>query len=269
MARSSPGAPCGGTTRLPGRRARYPNSRPLGSSLARAKIVPLRGGRRLPGTIESQLLFDFTDAHLVTVLDNARAEDLREVWKSAQADYFVGELDGALKRVIETTKGKSSGAELHWITEWLTRALKKGVAPRVEPLGLSARDIIEYLPVEAVVPSASQSWAELRAEHDAQLPNLDPTRGLRDFKRRLAVRKGGDTSTPAIERAVRQVTETPEEIRRLGLRIREVGLRGTATGEGWVRREPNQSDRWRSFSATSSAGRLIGGLPWKRCDQKP
>jgi hypothetical protein len=56
----------------------------LGDELRRSRVhmVPIRGGRQLPAALESQLLFDFTDALIVPVLDNLSAEHVNDVWRA-------------------------------------------------------------------------------------------------------------------------------------------------------------------------------------------
>jgi len=94
-------------------------------------------------------------------------------------------------------------------SQWLARALKKGVHERLLPYGLAARDIIEYLPAEAIVPKAHKSWVELRAEHDAARPGLDRSKGLHDFKTWLTRTYAADVSPQAIGAAAATVTDIP------------------------------------------------------------
>lgn len=195
---------------------------------ARVKIVPVRGGRNLPGTVESQVLFDLSDAYLVAVLDNIRTEEITAVWEEAQTRHLSGGAEAAIEYLdgeFKKYKGKKGKEEYGWIGTWLNRALKKGVAARMHPWGLTARDIIEYLPVEILVPRAGKSWEELRHEHDNALPSLDRTKGLHQFKTWLEHAYGADTSVSNVRRAATSATEVPEELRRLGYHLREISSR--------------------------------------------
>lgn len=197
-----------------------------GASLddARVKIIPLRGGRNLPGTIESQLLFDLSDAHLVAVLDSVRAEEISSVWMEAQTRYLSQDTEGAIDYLAEAFNQKKV-MEHEWIVNWLSRAIKKGVHSRMHPYGLAARDIIEYLPVEVLVPRAGKSWDELRREHDAAMPSLDRTKGLHVFKTWLNHVYKADTTVPNVRRAAESVTEVPQELWNLGYHLREISSR--------------------------------------------
>jgi predicted ATPase len=191
---------------------------------ARVKIIPLRGGRNLPGTIESQLLFDLSDAHLVAVLDSVRAEEISSVWFEAQTRYLSEDAESAIDYLTKAFNQKKV-MEHDWIVNWLSRAMKKGVHARINPYGLAARDIIEYLPVEVIVPRAGKSWDELRREHDAAMPTLNRTKGLHVFKTWLNHVYKADTTVTNVRRAAESVTEVPQEFCNLGYHLREISSR--------------------------------------------
>lgn len=150
----------------------------------RVEILPLRGASKLPGTIESRLLFDFTDAHLFVVLDNLEADEVREIWSEAQATYLANDADVAGELLRAWAKLDKSSKEKEWLTQWLSRALEKGRRERVTPFGLRKADIIEYLPVERFVPNG-RSWEALRKEH-RQAAELK--REYKDFKQWLTLK---------------------------------------------------------------------------------
>lgn len=191
---------------------------------ARVKIIPMRGGRNLPGTVESQLLFDLSDAHLVAVLDSVRSDEISAVWTEAQTLFFSENAEAAIEHLAQAF-GPKRVMEHEWIVNWLSRAIKKGVHGRMSPYGLAARDIIEYLPVEALVPKAGKSWQDLRLEHDQALPGLDRTKGLHVFKTWLSKVYKADTSVPNVRRAAESVIDVPQELWNLGYHLREISLR--------------------------------------------
>lgn len=195
---------------------------------ARVKIIPMRGGRKLPGTIESHVLFDLSDAHVVAVLDDVRAEEICDAWLDAQTRYLAGNPDEAI-RFLAQKFGDRRGKEYEWITNWLGRALRKGVRSRMHPYGLAARDVIEYLPVEVLVPLAKKPWEELRREHDAAALQLDKSKGLHDFKAWLKHVYKADLSLDNIRRGAESVDEVPEDLRSLAYRLREISHRPPAS----------------------------------------
>lgn len=191
---------------------------------ARAEIIAIRGGAKLPGTVESQMLFDYTDAHLVAVLDNVESTVVQTVWTQAKERYNADNASSAIEYLTTELRGRK-GDEYKWISAWLSNSLDRGVHARFEPLGLAARDIIEYLPVDSIVPGSTSTWAQLRAEHDAARSTFGPSKDLRDFKIWLTRKKGGDTTVSNIERATKMVSEIHDDIQGIGYRIREVGMR--------------------------------------------
>lgn len=194
---------------------------------ARVKIIPMHGARNLPGSIESQVLFDLTDAYMVAVLDDIRIQEVNEVWTEAVNLSKSNEQDLAMTRLTSAFRGRK-GNEYEWITNWLGRALKHQVDSRIEPYGFRARDIIEYLPVEVMVPKAGKSWDDLRREHDEAIPSLDKKKGLHDFKQWLSRTYKADMSVSAIRRGTEAATDVPEEFQKFSYRIREIGSRRIA-----------------------------------------
>jgi hypothetical protein len=128
----------------------------------RVEILPIRGARKLPGTIESRVLFDFTDAHLFVILDNLDPAEVASIWSQAQVNSMTNDL-GSAGELLRAGLWKSND-EKAWLGQWLSRALETNRHPRVTPFGLVKADIIEYLPVQSLVPNA-ESWETLRAEH--------------------------------------------------------------------------------------------------------
>lgn len=180
----------------------------VGDELAemRVEILPLRGAQKLPTTIESRVLFDFSDAMVFVLLDNLDARQVRNAWREANLIHQQeghAAAGGALRALLG-----SKTTEMQWLAQWLSRALERGLSERVVPTGLSRADIIEYLPASGFVPLAS-SWSELRAEHeDAKNAKGTP----KDFKAWLTHAKGAKITAARIQELAMD-TPTPEEIR--------------------------------------------------------
>lgn len=102
--------------------------------------------------MESQVLFDLSDAYLVAVLDIVRTDEISTAWTEAQTRYLTEGAEEAIGFLSGAIVERKKGDESDWIVNWLSRALKKGVHARMYPYGLAARDIIEYLP--------SRSWSQ-------------------------------------------------------------------------------------------------------------
>lgn len=198
---------------------------------ARVKVLPLHGGKRLSSTVDSQVLFDHTDAHLVALLDNVRADQLTKVWEAAKAAAMQNDVSGA-KRMIVTglpDDQRSKGQEYSYIRPWLTKSLDKNVFERITPYGLEAADIVRYLPVELVVPGAG-SWTALDDEHERAVAAAGPRQSpLKDFKQWLR-QTHNVHFTPDLIRRVAKEVQPPREFERLAKT-----LEAASSQVGWTR----------------------------------
>lgn len=180
----------------------------------RVEILPLRGGSKLPGTIESRVLFDFTTAHLFVLLDNIDSEEIQDAWVDAQARWLA-DGPGPAGEALRGRLGRKPEERIYLGT-WLSRALERGVSARVSPHGLKERDIIEYLPAGALVPGASD-WRILRREHATALESGSKHR---DFKSWLTATKKARINAESLVRAAMdgpvpsEITAFVEAVRR-------------------------------------------------------
>jgi len=199
----------------------------LGERLRRARveILPLRGGSKLPHTVDSRVLFDHTNAHLVGLLDNVDAEPLHRTWSDAQELAVTGHVAEAKDLILDRI-GKASG-EAQYLSAWLTRALDKGLESRLTPFGLSRPDIIEYLPVDKFVAGAS-SWNSLREQHARELSGKSGT--PRDFKKWLTGRYKVSFGAEDLLRSADGVA-VPKEFERLAKTVEAIATdRGSSLG---------------------------------------
>lgn len=184
---------------------------------ARVQIVPLHGGSKLASTVDSQVLFDHTRAHMVALIDNQRADIVTEVWQLAQEAAIQEDVEAAVAIVVDgihenASSWKDSREEARFIRNWLTSALRKGLDGRISPMGLSAPDIIEYLPVARLVDGAT-SWEDLHGRHRAAR-EAKPNRTSKDFKTWLQVEFSADFR-PAALIAAAEGLPVPQEFAEL------------------------------------------------------
>lgn len=177
---------------------------------ARVQILPLRGATKLPATIDSRVLFEFTDAHIAALVDNQDVGQLAAAWEAALAARESGSIEAATSALADSLDGDTE--ELRFLREWLTAALRKGFESRVTPLSLSAGDVIEYVPVDAVVPSALD-WKELRREHANAREN--GTGAPRDFKKWLTHAHGVVITPDLLREAISTSDTVPNELEQL------------------------------------------------------
>ncbi|WP_193597436.1 hypothetical protein [Microbacterium sp. YJN-G] len=176
---------------------------------ARVDVLVLRGGTKLHPTVDSKVLFDHTEAHVVALMDNENAETLTATWAKAQVAAAQGNKQAAIDTVLHGIPLTSS--ESGFLREWLQAALKRDLDSRITPYALEAADIIDYLPVTAFVPQA-ESWAELHAQHQAERESA-PTKTVKRFKPWLQ-QKFQFRFTEETLRAAAEGTTAPAEFER-------------------------------------------------------
>lgn len=181
---------------------------------ARVRVLPLRGiaGDKLRSVVESKVLFESTSAHLVTLVDNLPSELVRGAWERACHAKLLESVDAAKLILERELKGQlgSDSTEARWVAEWLTAALDRSYEGRITPEGLAEKDIIEYLPVESLVPGAS-SWGSLRSDHEEARAAKGSAE--RDFKNWLRKTRDADFGDESLRRAAKQVAVPPEFLR--------------------------------------------------------
>lgn len=178
---------------------------------ARAVVVPIRGGTKLPATVDSQVLFEFTRAHIIGLVDNGDGNSLLETWDEACKLAVTEGNDAAISFILQRVGSQSD--EARFISNWLTKALSRGFQSRLTPYALSAKDVIEYLPVQDFVLQAT-SWEALKLEH--QSLRSSGQKGVeRDFKTWLRRTFDADFSPKALRASAERIP-TPHDFIQLG-----------------------------------------------------
>jgi predicted ATPase len=129
-----------------------------------AKVVAVGGLRPVQPVLDSQLIFDFTSANVVVVVDRPRADALRTAWtavrESAGPDH-----DETLRKLQELTEAGSGKEQL--LGEFCRRAVQRGHERRLDLFAFRRTDIIEYLPVTQFAPLADWDAVEQRWPGDS------------------------------------------------------------------------------------------------------
>lgn len=122
----------------------------------RAQVVRMSGASNTKAVIDAQLIFQFTSAPIVVVLDNI-SQGALSAWEAARAASLAGE-EKAARRQLELL-GAFDGGEAAWLRELGERCLATGTWHRVHVFGLSLPDIVCYLPS----PIVGAKWDDLIA----------------------------------------------------------------------------------------------------------
>ncbi|MBH0083782.1 ATP-dependent endonuclease [Salinibacterium sp. SWN167] len=193
---------------------------------ARVELLPMRGAKQLASTIDSRVLFEYTNATVVALLDNMVAESVRDSWQQAQLARMTDGVTAAKQIVVDWFAGDKS-EESRYMSGWLTSALDAGLESRLLPYGLSARDVIEYLPVSEIVPGAV-TWEALHHEHqtDRALKKGHPN----EFKPWLKTRKGVAVTEKLIQSALDAAPEPPADLEQMMKTLESVSAEPRAAG---------------------------------------
>ncbi|WP_019874679.1 hypothetical protein [Sporichthya polymorpha] len=181
-------------------------------------IYPVGGAKQMQSLATAGLIWDFTDAAIVLVLDNIARAAIQPVWDKAQAAIGRGGTESAIRALVPL--GKMPGAEARWLQNLLTRAIRARRAHRIKLETLSAPDVICYLPADEFVPGAT--WDDLLAEWRAAFEGREAT----NLKAFLTQRHGVQFTTNQIAR-IAASAKPDAELQALGARIRELGAHGS------------------------------------------
>lgn len=167
------------------------------------RVVPMRGGARVQHVVDSQFLFDCTDATIMALLDNVAADSVRNVWSEARDLAQVGKMDAARDKVLDWGRNDPiigrRNDERVWLTEFMTAAMTAGEHERVEVHGLAEADLIYYMPERSFV--GGNSWAKIKARY------ADYTQECESAKKKPLSLK------PWIERTYARDATSPEAFR--------------------------------------------------------
>jgi predicted ATPase len=185
-------------------------------------VYPVGGAKQMVSLATAGLLWDFTDAAIVIVVDNISRATIAPVWEKAQRAIAQGRIAAAERALVPL--GKLPGAEARWMQNLLTRAIRANRAHRIRLETLSAPDVVCYLPADEFVPG--KTWPELIAEWRESFGDREAT----NIKAFLSDRYHAVLNTEAVARATARAKPN-EEMRALGARIRELAAFGPWAGE--------------------------------------
>lgn len=173
----------------------------IGDELRRvgAELVAMRGASKVVTLADAEVIFGYTDASMVVVLDaidNPGA--LHEMWLEATGLARRGETRLARGRISQyRQQHPDPNYEERQILALAQQVLDRGDPSRVRFFGFTAKDIIEYLDPAAF--DLETDWPSLRREYDAYKLNKS------DFKTWLRLRKGAQINQDTIRAAVESV----------------------------------------------------------------
>ena len=142
------------------------------------KVMSMRGANRLISAADGTLLFDYTEAHMIVMLDRTKQDRVDRIWNEALASWNEYQrLDlilKILKRLLPTKRspdqldGENEGAALK---DFCAAVITRGRQDRISFLGLSKDDIQDYYSpsffttrgdAPATFAEARREWRHLR-----------------------------------------------------------------------------------------------------------
>lgn len=177
----------------------------LGAELrqARVSVVAVHGARNLSETIDSFMLFHYTDARVIALVDNVDRVQVEKTWHAALDLAKAGDAAGAA-RMARDGLGSRAKSEHRFLGQFFTAALEQGSgADRVTATGLALADILEYLPVSTFAPKAT-SWEEVKSKHQASGTKLS-------LKPWMEKQLGASFDDETVRRAARALQRVPAD----------------------------------------------------------
>lgn len=179
---------------------------PDGSSLERISIIKGRGAKNFPGIFDSQILFKFTQAPILVVVDNFRHKAAaRIVREYSQLTPNVPNV-AALKASLSKLLPQRQGGENRFIGDLLLNAFEHEQLGRLTIFGLSKADITMYLPESAF--ELPESWESMHVLYKQEKSD-------KSFKDWLRDKHGIRINTPKISATARKISEWHPDILRL------------------------------------------------------
>lgn len=183
----------------------------------KVKILRMRGSKNLASVFDSEFLINASDALLMPLLDDVSLDPLYDLWAAAEAAASDGRPSAAVD-VIQSGITKIPGKAKAVYEPFLIGVVTRGQGRRFLPLGMSKRDVLEYLPVTELVHGAT-SWEDLRQEW-SRSPNSGQDPSRKAYQDWLRSHKHADL-TPESLRFVAETNMAPPELKAIIARIAE------------------------------------------------
>lgn len=133
------------------------------------RVMSMRGASKLASAAEGQLLFDFTDAFLVVMLDNIDNEKMHRVQNEARVLWNqtlrIDLVEKKLNKLLPSKRMTEASA----LKDFCIAAIRTGRDDRITFSMLRKRDIPEYFSPSHFLPRdfpQVPTWRELHREHD-------------------------------------------------------------------------------------------------------
>lgn len=134
------------------------------------RVLSIRGATKLQSAAEGQLLFDYTEANILVMLDNVDTEKCEIAWNNAIDAWNEQRGIPGVVKALEKTFPKKYSTESKAIVEFCRAAIEHGRRERISFQMLRKGDIEFYFDPSFFLnsekfPDGLPSWATLRRDH--------------------------------------------------------------------------------------------------------
>jgi len=187
--------------------------------LDRMLIIPGRGHKGMHAVPDATVLVDFTDLHILVIVDNARNERFHPVIETIRSLTAAGRSpDAALRESGIDDLSRTARPEERTLIEILDRATRNRSLNRLDVHGLPVGDIFMLFSPEAF--GLDSDWGTYERQHaEYQRQHAGPSQGRpKSIKDWLKAEHGATISKKTVEEAVRNLDDYPPDL----LTLREV-----------------------------------------------
>lgn len=181
-------------------------------------VLPLRGAAGLKGVIDLQLLTDTLSVPVLIVLDGTRRDRVDDFW--GQLASLSPDDSPSIDALINTSFAPKPSDEERQVVSLARRLHERAELGRFNVFGLSSRDIVEYLPVQQLVPGAD-SWNALHDDYDTY--RATTSKGVMPFKPWLQQNRSASFGDDSLRIACAALGATPTEFLEMLARIDTIG----------------------------------------------
>ena len=170
------------------------------------RVIPFRGTKNLTN-IEARILFEFTDASIVLIVDHARQVRIEEALAKARESSGKRITPALIREVLGPLNENNASGEERVLANVIEQAMQRRVLDRITLVGLEVVDMTMIFPTSDF--GLDKTWSEYQVEWlDAKSKKTTNE----DFKKYLKSKYNAKINVGTIEAAVQKLSTPPKEL---------------------------------------------------------
>ena len=170
------------------------------------RVIPFRGTKNLTN-IEARILFEFTDASIVLIVDHARQLRIEEALAKARESCDKRITPALIREVLGPLNGNNASGEERVLANVIEQAMQRRVLDRITLVGLEVVDMTMIFPTSDF--GLDKTWSEYQVEWSDAKKNKTTDE---DFKKYLKSKYNAKINVGTIEAAVQKLSTPPKEL---------------------------------------------------------